>query len=84
MAPQPPRRKPPGPRFRTEIEAAAAEGVALEAMTLRLTLSDVSALKRDRDLPVTDISFAGGVMRYLGVKVEQGGVTESVLDRGAG
>jgi hypothetical protein len=51
-------------------------------MTLRLTLSDVTALKRDRDLPVADISFTGGVMRYLGVKVEQGGVPESVLDRG--
>jgi hypothetical protein len=82
MAPQPPRRKPPAPRFRSEIEAAEAEGVSREHMTLRLTLSDVSALKRDRDLPVTDISFADGVMRYLGVKVEPGGVPESVLDRG--
>lgn len=84
MVSQPPRRKPPGIRFRAEIEAAEAEGIAREDMTLRLTLTDVTHLKRDRDLPVTDISFAGGVMRYLGVKVEQGGVAESVLDRGAG
>ncbi|MBX3483986.1 hypothetical protein [Phenylobacterium sp.] len=83
MPAQPPRRKPPGPHFRAQIEAAEAEGVAREHMTLRLTMADVANLKRDRELPVTDISFADGVMRYLGVKVEQGGVAESVLDRGA-
>ena len=77
------RRGPPGPVFRKEIEAAEADGVHRNDMTLRLTLSDVTALKRDRDLPVADISFTGGVMRYLGVKIEQGGVPESVLDRGA-
>jgi hypothetical protein len=77
------RRGPPGVAFRTLIEAAEAEGVRRTDMTLRLTLNDVTALKRDRDLPVADISFAGGVMRYLGVKVEQGGVTESTLDKGA-
>ena len=87
MAAQPaqsPRRKPPGQHFRSAIEAAEADGVARGDMTLRLTLSDVSALKRDRTLALEDISFSGGVMRYLGVEVAQGGVTESVLDRGAG
>jgi hypothetical protein len=78
-----PRRGPPAPVFRSLIEAAEAEGVRRDDMTLRLTLNDVTALKRDRELPIADISFAGGVMRYLGVKVEQGGVAESVLDRGA-
>jgi hypothetical protein len=78
-----PRRGPPAPVFRSLIEAAEAEGVRKEDMTLRLTLNDVIALKRDRELPVADISFIGGVMRYLGVKIEQGGVAESVLDRGA-
>ena len=77
------RRGPPAPVFRSQIEAAEAEGVHRDDMTLRLTLSDVTALKRDRDLPVADISFAGGVMRYLGVKIEQGGIAESILDRGA-
>jgi hypothetical protein len=76
------RRGPPAEVFRNQIAAAEAEGVKRDDMTLRLTLMDVTALKRDRDLPVADISFTGGVMRYLGVKVEQGGVTESVLDRG--
>ncbi len=82
MARSPSRRGPPADIFRSQIAAAEAEGVHRDDMTLRLTLSDVTALKRDRDLPVADISFTGGVMRYLGVKVEQGGVPESVLDRG--
>lgn len=50
-------------------------------MTLRLTLSDMAALKRDRSLPMEDISFVGGTMRYLGVQIESGGVAESVLER---
>ena len=81
--PTPARRGPPAGVFRSQIEAAEAEGVDKDDMTLRLTLRDATALKRDRDLPLADISFTGGVMRYLGVKVEQGGVPESVLDRGA-
>jgi len=68
--------------FRNEIEKAEAAGVARKDMTLRLTLSDVNQLRRDANLALTDISFTGGVMRYLGVKVEQGGVAESVLDLG--
>ena len=79
----PPRRGPPGPHFRRQIEAAEAEGATRDDMTLKLSLNDVAHLKRDRTLPVADITFTGGVMRYLGVKVEQGGVTESTLDRGA-
>jgi hypothetical protein len=50
-------------------------------MTLRLTLNDVTQLRRDRSLALADISYAGGVMRYLGVRVEQGGVPQSVLTR---
>jgi hypothetical protein len=79
----PPRRGPPGPFFRRQIEAAEAEGAARDDMTLKLSLNDVANLKRDRTLPVADITFTDGVMRYLGVKVEQGGVSESTLDRGA-
>jgi hypothetical protein len=66
--------------FRTEIEKAESQGVAREDMTLHLTLNDVNQLRRDQSLPVADLSFAGGVMRYLGVKVEQGGVPESMLN----
>ena len=79
----PPRRAAAAVHFRSQIEAAEADGVRREDMVLRLSLGDASALKRDRTLPVADISFDGGVMHYLGVRVEQGGVPESVLDRGA-
>jgi hypothetical protein len=65
--------------FRAEIERAEAAGVLREDMSLHLTLNDVNQLKRDRSLPVTDISFADGAMRYLGVKVIEGGVAVSVL-----
>jgi hypothetical protein len=81
MRPQPANRAAVGARFRAEIEKAEAEGVAREDMTLRLTLRDASQLRRDANLPVADISYAGGVMRYLGVKVEPGGVAESELAR---
>jgi len=81
------KRPPPDPRysttadrFRGEIEKAEAAGVTRRRMTLQLTLSDVSQLRRDRSLPVADISFKGGEMRYLGVKIVPGGVSESQLN----
>ena len=73
------RRAPPAVHFRGEIEKAEAAGLAREDMTLRLTLTDVSKLKRDASLAVADISFSGGAMWFLGVKVEAGGVPVSVL-----
>ncbi|HLK26391.1 MAG TPA: hypothetical protein VKT30_17170 [Caulobacteraceae bacterium] len=66
-------------RFRREIERAEAGGVSRDAMTLRLTYGDAGQLRRDRTLAVEDISFSGGVMRYLGVAIAQGGVAESEL-----
>jgi hypothetical protein len=66
--------------FRGEIDKAEAAGVAREDMTLRLTLGDVHQLRRDSSLAVTDISFIGGVMRFLGVKVAEGGVPQSTLE----
>ncbi|MBJ7413406.1 MAG: hypothetical protein JHD15_24050 [Phenylobacterium sp.] len=71
----------PDGRFRAMIQSAVADGVAAEDMVLRLTLRDVSLLTRDPATPVTDISYANGVMRFLGVRVEKGGVPESILDR---
>jgi len=73
------RRAPAAVYFRAEIEKAEAAGAAREDMTLHLTLNDVNQLRRDATLPVADLSFAGGVMRFLGVRVEQGGVSTSVL-----
>jgi hypothetical protein len=86
MAKPPPRpvHKSPGEAFRDAIEAAKAEGADVDAMTLKLTHGDVLKLKRDPQIPLADISFARGVMRYLGVKIEQGGVPASTLVRGEG
>lgn len=74
----------PDARFRSQIQAAIAEGIAPEAMTLRLTLRDVTLLSRERSTPVADISYAGGEMRFLGVRVEKGGVDVSSLVRDGG
>ena len=74
----------PDKRFRGQIEAAVAQGVAPEDMTLKLTLRDASRLTRDPKTPLADISFADGTMRFLGVKIEQGGVAESALVRDQG
>jgi hypothetical protein len=64
------------------IEAADADGVKRSAMTLRMTLRDVSELKRDPKVATADISYGPDGMKYLGVAVDQGGVTQSTLDRG--
>lgn len=74
-----PRRASAADHFRQEIGRTEAQGVSREDMTLHLTLNDVNQLRRDRSLAVEDISFAGGTMRYLGVKIEQGGVPVSEL-----
>lgn len=57
--------------------------MAREDMTLHLTLNDVNQIQRDTSLAVADLNFAGGVMRYLGVRVEKGGTPASVLIRPA-
>jgi hypothetical protein len=80
-APAPPARAS-AETFRKAIEAAKAEGHAPEDLTLHLTHGDAHKLKRDPKVPVADISFAGGVMRFLGVQVVEGGVAASVLERG--
>jgi len=66
--------------FRQAIEKAEAEGASRTDMVLRLTLRDAADLKRDRSVAVEDISFTGGEMRYIGVRVAPGGVAVSVLD----
>jgi hypothetical protein len=68
--------------FTRQIEAAEQDGVDRADMTLNLTLNDMNELKRDRSLPVEDISFSAGQMRFKGVKVKGGGVTASSLDLG--
>lgn len=72
----------PDARFRPQIEAAAAGGADREQMLLRLTLRDANLMSRDPETPVADISYLGGEMRFLGVRVAKGGVAESSLDLG--
>ena len=74
---QPP--QPPSERFRLEIEKAVLAGADPDGLLLQLTLGDVSRLKRDHSIPIADISFTGGEMRYLGVKVAVGHVDASSL-----
>ncbi|HEY8617681.1 hypothetical protein [Phenylobacterium sp.] len=68
-------------RFRREIEVALAEGTSPDQLKLRLTLGDLNRLRRDPSVSVADIGFAEGVMRFLGVEVQQGGISESDLQR---
>lgn len=79
-----PRRGSAAEVARTAIERAEQDGADRGEMILRLTLRDASELKRDPKLATADISFGAGGMRYLGVLVEQGGVTVSRLDLGGG
>lgn len=76
---RPQKRLDPAVVFRQQIEAAREKGVAAEDLTLRLTLSDLSRLKRDQTIAVSDISFSDGVMRFLGVQVVSEGIKVSEL-----
>jgi hypothetical protein len=68
--------------FREWIAAAESDGHAASDLLLRLTARDAAALKRNSDVAVNEISFVMGEMRFLGVKVQEGGVEEaSVLER---
>jgi hypothetical protein len=75
-------RRPASEEARIAIEQAEQDGVDRKVMTLRMTLRDVSELKRDPKVATADISYGPDGMTYLGVAVEQGGVTQSTLDRG--
>ena len=68
-------------QVRNWISTAEHEGVPAADMLLRLTSRDASALKRHPAVAEHEISFVMGEMRFLGVKVEEGGITVSVLER---
>jgi len=55
--------------FRGAISAAQANGTNVDSMVLHLTLRDESSLRRDRSVPLEDIRYSEGQMRFLGVKV---------------
>lgn len=73
---------PPAVFFQRRIQDALTEGAVVADMTLRLTLGDARRLRRDADLPMEAISYRDGAMHFLGVKVVEGGVEASVLERG--
>ena len=70
---------PPAERFKSEIEKATAEGTPISTLLLQLTFGDAAKLKRDRNVSTEDLSFLGGEIRYLGVKVVEGGAASSAL-----
>lgn len=79
---RPPTRQPLVDTLRRDIETAEEKGVGRDAMTLRLTLRDTTALRRDNTIPLEDIRFVDGEMWLLNVRVVSGGVPASVLDTG--
>jgi hypothetical protein len=80
--PPPSPSEPPARRFSREIVAAVASGVSEDELTLRLTLMDASKIKRDRTIALSDVSFSPEGMRFLGVRVIEGGVRSSELVTG--
>jgi hypothetical protein len=66
--------------MRLLIDKADEDGVDRKLMVLRMTLRDVSELKRDPKVASEDIAYKDGQMRFLGIPVAQGGVTQSTLD----
>ena len=66
-APKPARRRgSAAEEARLLIDQAEADGVARAAMTLRMTLRDVSELKRDPKVPMADIAYGpDGIVRKV-------------------
>ncbi len=71
-------------KLRDLIAAAERDGAKTGALLLHLTLGDASEIKRDRSVATHEISFKNGEMRFLGVKVVEGGVSVSKLDGAPG
>ncbi len=67
-------------KLRDLIAAAERDGAKPQSLLPRLTLGDASELKRDPSVALEEISFAKGEMRFLGIKVVEGGVSVSSLD----
>lgn len=65
--------------LRAAIGEAEGAGVDRDALILHLTHRDAALFKRSPAIAMEEISFLGGEMRFLGVKVEIGAVTVSAL-----
>jgi hypothetical protein len=55
--------------LRSAIDKAETQGIDRGDMLLHLTLRDESVIKRSRSVGIDEISFEGGEMRFVGVKV---------------
>lgn len=65
--------------MRKWIASAESRGVARGDMILHLSNRDVSGLKRSSDVGTHEITFADGLMRFLGVEVVAANASESSL-----
>ena len=69
----------PGQTFKSQIQKAKLDGINPSALLLQLSRSDVSRMKRDRSLAISDIRFMNGKMHFLDVLVTEGEVAASSL-----
>lgn len=65
--------------LRAILADADRKGADPADLLLHLTHRDAALLKRSPAVAMEEISFLGGEMRFLGVKVEVGAVTVSAL-----
>lgn len=66
----------PAEQHGAAIRAALAGGADASALRLHLTRRDEDKLRRDPRVAMEDIRYADGEMRFLGVKVVSGEVSE--------
>ena len=70
----------PAEAFRAAIGKAQAGGADPSTMLLQLTRRDDASLRRDRTVPLEDIRYADGEMRFLGVKVTLAATSALIID----
>ncbi len=63
--------------LRVSIDRAEAEGIARADMVLRLNFRDASLIKRSPSVSVDEVSFEGGDMRFVGVRIVVGQVASA-------
>lgn len=68
-------------QLRDWIASAEREGVAREDLQLRLSHRDLAGLKRSPGVSMEEITFDGGVMRFLGVEVVAAATAASSIER---
>ena len=69
--------------LRKLVDDARAAGARLDGMVLQVTQRDEALLKRSSDVAVSELSFADGETRFLGVKVVRSDAVRSSLQSAA-